>query len=135
MKNLYFISAIFLFVSGLTACNFSSDTRAVNTDSLRADSIWKVAIADSIYRARGGDASPTVNVNDTSATDIESISRGIEEGLNKVQDGLNKVRKVTEVSSNSSKAITDGINKTKEAVNKTIEEARRAVNGEPKPQP
>lgn len=137
MKKVYSILIVTVLSVSFFSCNLTTETKhEVNVDSLRADSLWKVAIADSIARARGGNQpSGTVTVNDTAANDLESITRGIQDGLNKVQDGLNKVRKVTEVSANSTKAITDGINKTKDAVNKTIEEARRAVKGEPKPQP
>lgn len=131
MKTIYFF--VVLFISNfLLSCNMLSDTKPVNADSLRADSLWKVAIADSINRARNGSSGNThVTTTDTASGEIETISRGIEDGLNKVQDGLNKVRKITEVSANSRKAITDGINKTKDAVNKTIEEARRTINSEP----
>lgn len=130
MKKIFLICCS-VFSIGLFSCNFSATTREVNADSLRADSLWRVAIADSINRARsGGTTSPTVTVGDTASSDIESITRGIQDGLNKVQDGLNKVKKVTEVSANSTKAITEGINKTRDAVNKTVEEARKTIKGE-----
>lgn len=134
MKKIFLI-AVSIFSMGLISCNFSATTKEVNADSLRADSLWRVAIADSINRERsGGTAWPTVTVNDTASSDIETITQGIQDGLNKVQDGLNKVKKVSEVSANSTKAITDGINKTRDAVNKTIDEAKRTIKGEPKPQ-
>lgn len=134
MKKVLF-TTIYIFSIGLISCNFSATTKEVNADSLRADSLWRVAIADSINRVRNsGSANPTVTITDTASSDIESITRGIQDGLNKVQDGLNKVKKVTEVSANSTKAITDGIKKTRDAVNKTVEEARRTIKGEPKPQ-
>lgn len=127
MKFSTFILLFFSFL--MMSCNFSStETTQVNTDSLRADSLWKVAIADSINNARNGGTS--VKVTDTASSDIESITRGMTEGLNKVQEGLNKVRKVTEVSQNSAKAITDGINKTNEAVSKTVEDAKKTIKGE-----
>ena len=135
MKKAFLIIAVSVFSFSFISCEFSSGSKEVNADSLRADSLWRVAIADSINRVRnGGTDNPTVTITDTSATDIETITRGMTEGLNKVQEGLNKVRKVTEVSANSAKAITDGVNKTKDAVNKTIEEARRTIKGEPTPQ-
>lgn len=129
MKTTSLNIAVLLCLAALAGCNFSSSTKEVNVDSLRADSLWRVAIADSINNARNNGNNPLPT--DTSASDLETITRGMTEGLNKVQEGLNKVRKVTEVSSNSAKAITDGVNKTKEAVNKTIEEARRTIRGEP----
>lgn len=134
MKKILFMVVSF-FSIGLISCNFSATTKEVNADSLRADSLWRIAIADSINNVRNSNGNhPTETVTDTSPSDIESITRGIQDGLNKVQDGLNKVKKVTEVSANSTKAITDGINKTRNAVNKTIDEAKRTINGEPKPQ-
>ncbi len=130
MKAAILKIAVFLFcLTGLIGCNFSSSSEEVNVDSLRADSLWRVAIADSINNVRNTGVSPSVT--DTSLSDLETITRGMTEGLNKVQEGLNKVRKVKEVSANSAKAITDGVNKTKEAVNKTIEEAKRTISGEP----
>lgn len=135
MKKIYIVLAGSIILSGLSSCEFSSGSKEVNADSLRADSLWKVAIADSINRSRNGGSNSTVTITDTSTNDIETITRGIQDGLNKVQDGLNKVKKVTEVSANSTKAITEGINKTRDAVNKTIEEAKRTIKGEPKPQP
>ena len=136
-KNILTIVVIMISFFGMVSCNFSATTenREVNADSLRADSLWRVAIADSINRARNGDTNtPSVSVGDTASSDIETITRGIQDGLNKVQDGLNKVKKVSEVSANSTKAITEGINKTRDAVNKTIDEAKRTIKGEPKPQ-
>ena len=117
-------------MAGLVSCNFSADNRQVNADSLRADSLWKVAIADSINRARSIPAGHDGTGLDTVSNDIEAITRGMTEGLNKVQEGLNKVRKITEVSSQTSKAINDGIKKTKDAVNKTVEEAKKTIKGE-----
>lgn len=128
MKKILFI--VFTAIIFTSCENMTGTSQEVNSDSLRADSLWKVAIADSINNARGVKPAQDVKANDTSLTDIESITRGMKEGLNKVQEGLDKVRKVTEVSTNSAKAISDGVKKTRDAVNKTVDEAKKTIKGE-----
>lgn len=129
MKKIFLI--IFTAIAFTSCENMTGTAHEINADSLRADSLWKVAIADSINNARGG-KKPVQDIKpeDTSLTDIETITSGMKEGLNKVQEGLDKVRKVTEVSSNSAKAITDGVKKTRDAVNKTLDESKKTIKGE-----
>ncbi len=128
MKRILFVT-LSLTVVLVMSCNGVGDTRRANADSLRADSLWKVAIADSINQARNhGEAS---HGEDTGlGNDLESITRGMKDGLNQVQSGLDKVKKITEVSEGTRKTVAESIKKTRDAVNKTVEEARKTIQGE-----
>ncbi len=129
MKKRNFFVALPFAVLLWVSCNGVDDTRRANADSLRADSLWKVAIADSINQARNhGEAS---HGEDTGlGNDLESITRGMKDGLNQVQSGLDKVKKITEVSEGTRKTVAESIKKTRDAVNKTVDEARKTIHGE-----
>jgi len=131
MKNMLFFTVFIFSMSELfISCNTGTGEPKADLDSLRADSLWKVRIADSINQARAGGE---VTVADTSGGDslgIETIAKGMKEGLNQVQEGLDKVKKVTEEGSKNAQEISDGIKKTRDAVHKTVEEARKTINGE-----
>ncbi|WP_018626764.1 hypothetical protein [Niabella aurantiaca] len=128
MKNNRFLFAAILLIG---ACNTAPDAKQVDLDSLRADSLWKVRIADSINQARGfteGITDP--ETSDGDSLGIETITGGVKEGLNQVQEGLDKVKKVTEAGSRSAKEISEGIKKTSDAVHKTVAETRKTLSGE-----
>lgn len=130
-KKLFFVSIAFLIFLAFGSCNIRTEPHPADLDSLRADSLWKVRIADSINQARGitdSIAGPATPGGDSLG--IETITSGVKEGLNQVQEGLDKVKKVTEAGSRSAKEISEGIKKTSDAVHKTVEETRKTLNGE-----
>ncbi|MBZ4192089.1 hypothetical protein [Niabella beijingensis] len=126
-----FFTIVFIALGGLffTACNTGADVKSVDLDSLRADSVWKVRIADSINQARGMGDVPS-GPDTGSAIDIETVTSGMKEGLNKVQEGLDKAKKLTDESSKNARELKEGIRKTSDAVHKTVDEARKTINGE-----
>lgn len=131
----YFLNLSILGIALLAVSCGEMDTATHDgdADARRADSMWKVHIADSIIRAREGvNADPTARTNpaDTGAISVETITTGMKEGLGKVQEGLDKMKKVTEVSSNRAKEISDGIKKTSDAIYKTVDEAKKTIKGE-----
>ncbi|SDD36983.1 hypothetical protein [Niabella drilacis] len=132
MKKVLFTTAFgFGILLFSISCNTGTGDQQADLDSLRADSLWKVRIADSISQARA--VTGTAGVSDTSGGDtpgIETIANGMKEGLNQVQEGLDKVKKITEAGSKSAKEISEGVKKTSDAVHKTVDEARKTLNGE-----
>lgn len=126
-RLLLYTSAITIFA--LASCEYSGNS---NHTSANHDSLRMVEIADSINKTRGI-ATPGNNITTNDTADefgINGITRGMTEGLNKVQEGLTKMKKVTDVSTARAKEISDGIKKTKDAVNKTIDDAKKTINGE-----
>lgn len=130
MKKINILAILSLWL--LAGCSIPDSTHPQDTaDARKADSLWRVRIADSINQARGlGPDAPDANVGaDTGSLGIESITRGMSEGLNKVQEGLDKMKKVTEVGTGSVREISSGIKKTTDAINRTLDSARKTISG------
>lgn len=127
MKSFLFTAIVAAGVL-LGSCTGNSNTsQPVDMDAQRADSMWKVHIADSISRGRGIAKDATA---DTDAISVEAVTHGMKEGLGKVQQGLDKAKQITEAGSKTAKGVADGIKKTSDAIHKTVDETKKTLNGE-----
>lgn len=127
MKNIFSVCFAALMIASCNLIPGSPSANLVNRDSLRADSMWKVAMDDSIRHTK-----TTRHLNkkakpDTALSEIESVAKGIDESVGQMQDGLKTIKKVTEAGTAGAKVVTNGINKTKEAVKKTVGDAKKTI--------
>ncbi|AHF17166.1 hypothetical protein [Niabella soli] len=127
MKTFLFPAAIIALLILGSCTGTDTGARQGDVDAQRADSMWKVHIADSVNRERSVVKDV---VADTGSVGVEAVTREMKEGLNTVQRGLDKAKKITEAGSKSAKGIADGIQKTSDAVHKTVNEAKKTIEGE-----